>query len=81
MAMGVGSIALGSYIGANGGLGWHLQWTLPPILPQIGAVVGYNLLRKSPNDIREQGCLPLFPESRVCSKNSGIKVILLNIKF
>ena len=70
MAMGVGALFFQPY---------SVPLTLT--LPQIGSIGGYNLLRKSPQNIREQGCLPLFPESRVCSKNSGIKVILLSIKF
>ena len=76
---------IGMAMGA-GALFFTLEYPLPFILipltlPQIGSIVGYNLSRESSQNIRQQGCLPILPESGVCSKNSGIKVMLLSIKF
>lgn len=76
----------------DGGLGGlyyaALVSPLPFILPQIGAVIGYNRSRKPSHSVEQQGFMFDIPQLEICAtKNSSysqgfkIKMTLLNIKF
>lgn len=89
MAIGISTIVLITSTGASEHLlGFYAEWCLPPILPQVGAVIGYNLSRKSSSNINQQGSILGIPQLGVLmtrrpshSKDFKVRLTLLRIGF